>query len=243
VPLVAASICPHPPLLVPSVASAAAFELDDLRIATTTALDRLYAATPDAIVVVGAGSVGSRFGPADFGSFDGFGVRETYALGGRASFATGVRMPLSLAIGAWLLQARSPAPPRRGFAIASDAPVGACEQLGRFLAEEPERVALLIMGDGSAFRADTSPEDADPRAAEFDAGIAKAFVAADPGALLAIDVAVAAELRAAGRAPWQVLAGAVLAGGGAWRGEVLYDSAPYGICYQVATWEPAGEQQ
>ena len=45
---------------------------------------------------------------------------------------------------------------------------------------------------------------------------------------------VSTELKAAGRAPWQVLAGAARAAGGGWRGELLHDSAPYGVAYFVS---------
>ena len=45
---------------------------------------------------------------------------------------------------------------------------------------------------------------------------------------------IADELMVAGRAPWQVLAGACPSA----RGEVLYDAAPYGVQYTVAYWEP-----
>ena len=42
----------------------------------------------------------------------------------------------------------------------------------------------------------------------------------------------AGELLAAGRAPWQVLAGA--ARGGSWQGAVTWTGAPYGVTYLVA---------
>jgi hypothetical protein len=41
-------------------------------------------------------------------------------------------------------------------------------------------------------------------------------------------------LWAAGRAPWQVLAGA--AGDSPVKAQVLYEGAPYGVGYVVATW-------
>ena len=235
-PVVAAAICPHPPLLLPSVASGAASELDDLRIACTTAVDRVFAAHPDVVVILGAGAISGHFGPGDFGSFDRFGVRETYALGGVDALAVGDRLPLSLAVAAWLLRDRPTTPPRRGFAIAADADAETCWKAGRDLDAEPDRVALIVMGDGTACRGDKSPGYDDPRAEAFDASVAAAFAAADVDALLAIDVEVAAQLLVAGRAPWQVLAGATGAG---WRGEVLYDAAPYGVSYVVASWRPA----
>lgn len=51
--LVAASVCPCPPLLVPQVAAGAAPELDAARAACTDALGVLAAARPDLLVVVG----------------------------------------------------------------------------------------------------------------------------------------------------------------------------------------------
>jgi hypothetical protein len=95
-------------------------------------------------------------------------------------------------------------------------------------------VGLLVMGDGSACRTTRAPGYADPRADPFDASATKALVDADPAGLLALDPALAAELMAAGRAPWQVLAGVP----GSYRGELLYDAAPYGVQYTVATWRP-----
>ena len=51
--LVAAAVCPCPPLLVPEVAAGAAPELDAARAACTDALGVLAAARPDRLVVVG----------------------------------------------------------------------------------------------------------------------------------------------------------------------------------------------
>jgi hypothetical protein len=53
-------------------------------------------------------------------------------------------------------------------------------------------------------------------------------------ALTALDTGLARELRASGRAPWQVLAGA--AEGADLGGSLLYEDAPYGVGYIVATW-------
>src|SRR5690606_23884604 len=51
--LVAAAVCPCPPLLVPEVAAGAAAELDTARAACRDALGVLAAARPDLLVVVG----------------------------------------------------------------------------------------------------------------------------------------------------------------------------------------------
>ena len=98
------------------------------------------------------------------------------------------------------------------------------------------RSALLVLGDGSACRDLKAPGYLDPRAEPFDATVTKALAAADPAVLLSLDPVLADELMVAGRAPWQVLAGAAAI---PMRGEVLYDAAPYGVQYTVASWEPA----
>ena len=117
VPLVAAAICPHPPLLVPSIAAGAAAELDHLRAACAAAVEEVFQAGPDAIVIVGSGAVTRDHGPHNFGAFDPYGVRETYALGGRDALAVGERLPLSLGMGAWLLRDRATTPDRRAVEI------------------------------------------------------------------------------------------------------------------------------
>jgi hypothetical protein len=222
--------------LLPSVAAGAAAELDDLRRACRTAIDRVFGAEPDALVVVGGGATTTRYTAGDFGTFDGFGVRETYPLGGVDALAVGARMPLSLAVGAWLLHDRGTGPGRRGQSVAADTPVDGCRSLGAALAAEPERIGLIVMGDGSACRGEKSPGYADPRAEPFDTSVATALSAGDAEALLALDAGLAAELLAAGRAPWQVLAGAALTNDAGWQGDVLYDEAPYGVTYLAATW-------
>jgi aromatic ring-opening dioxygenase LigB subunit len=106
------------------------------------------------------------------------------------------------------------------------------------VAQEADRVGMLVMGDGSACRSTEGPGYLDPRAEPFDAEVVEALRAGDPAGLLAIDPALAADLQAAGRAAWQVLAGAseeVL-----FDAEVAYDAAPYGVGYMVAVWERHG---
>jgi hypothetical protein len=95
------------------------------------------------------------------------------------------------------------------------------------------------MGDGSACRGVKAPGYDDPRADGYDAAVARALATADAGALLGLDPVLSDQLRVAGRAPWQVLAGAATATGGRWRGELTYDAAPYGVGYFVASWASA----
>ena len=53
VPLVAAAVCPHPPLIVPRLAAGAAPELDPLRTACADAVVALRTSGADRLVVVG----------------------------------------------------------------------------------------------------------------------------------------------------------------------------------------------
>jgi hypothetical protein len=55
----------------------------------------------------------------------------------------------------------------------------------------------------------------------------------DLDVLNALDPDLAAELQAAGRAPWQVLAGALTAT--TLTGDLAYHAAPYGVGYFVAS--------
>ncbi|WP_433057519.1 class III extradiol dioxygenase subunit B-like domain-containing protein [Dactylosporangium sp. CS-033363] len=220
--LVAAAVCPHPPLLVPELAAGAASELDDLRAACRAAVAHLANASVDSLIVLGSDTTTVRRDAPFGGTLSPWGIDLTVGDPG------GAQLPLSLLIGAWLI------PVARNFqSVAADADPAECARLGRKLAGEAERVGLLVLGDGSACRTDKAPGFFDPRAEAFDAAVAGALARADAGALAAIDPGEAAELLAAGRAPWQVLAGAK---DGDMRGELLYDSAPYGVAYFVATW-------
>lgn len=81
--LVAAAVCPCPPLLVPEVAAGAASELDAARTACIDALGVLAAARPDLLIVIGPADVDGR-GPhpeGSRGSFKGFGVDLDVRLG------------------------------------------------------------------------------------------------------------------------------------------------------------------
>ncbi|HEV2891927.1 MAG TPA: hypothetical protein VGX28_16255 [Frankiaceae bacterium] len=183
--LLAAAVCPHPPLLVPEVAAGAAYETYDLRDACRRAV-----ATLEGHPVVAVGT------------------------------------PQALDVARWLH-------PRASLVELDPAlPPDEAAALGARLAEDD--VALLAMGDGSARRSLAAPGYLDPRAEPYDAAVAAALRDADTHGLLALDPADDAALLVAGRPAWQVLAGA--ARGGRWRGELLYDAAPYGVGYLVATW-------
>jgi len=220
--LIRAAVCPHPPLLVPELAGEAAPELDGLRAACRRAVDAL-AECGGELVVVGGGPRTESFGPRAAGTFRPYGLDLQVGPGEPV-------LPLSLTVGRWLLGDVRAA---RFQAVAFDAEPAACLELGRELARDD--VALLVMGDGSACRDEKAPGYLDERAAPYDREVARALGRADAAALGGLDPALSRELMAAGRAAWQVLAGAAGAGGRL-RGELLADEAPYGVGYFVALW-------
>ncbi|MBW8817035.1 MAG: class III extradiol dioxygenase subunit B-like domain-containing protein [Streptomyces sp.] len=235
--LVAAAVCPCPPLLVPPVAAGAAPELDGARAACTDALGVLAAARPDRLVVVGPAEQSGR-GPHSQGargSFRGFGVDVDVWLGPEQGPAPQRPLPTSLAVAAWLLDRTGWSDaPIEGLGVGEPLEPERCIQTGREIAARAERVALLVMGDASACRTLKAPGYLDERAAPFDAEVARALGAADVTTLKALDAELAYELKASGRACWQVLAGA--AEGASLGGSLLYEDAPYGVGYVVATW-------
>ncbi|MFS8202332.1 class III extradiol dioxygenase subunit B-like domain-containing protein [Streptomyces sp. CWNU-52B] len=249
--LVAAAVCPCPPLLVPDVAAGAAPELDAARAACTDALGVLAAARPDRLVVVGPAEGNGR-GPhpeGSRGSFRGFGVDLDVRLGGiggngtvasrrtaePASAAAGRELPPALAVAAWLLGRTDWSDaPVEGLGVGEPLSAEGCVEAGERIAARSGRVALLVMGDSSACRTLKAPGYLDERAVGFDAEVARALGAADVPALKALDAELAYALKASGRAPWQVLAGA--AQGAGLGGALLYEDAPYGVGYLVATW-------
>ncbi|MEV0811467.1 hypothetical protein [Micromonospora sp. NPDC050200] len=241
-PLVAAAVCPHPPLIVPELAGAAAPELDDLRTAADTAVSQLLAARPDCVVVLGIGAATGWIIPPAAGSFRPWGLDLTVPLV-PALPDDGEPLPLAVTVGAWFL-GRQPVGARTGVRVvgaqvSAEATPAELTLLAGQVHEYRPRVALLVMGDGSACRGTKAPGYDDPRAEAYDEGVARALAGADADALLGLDPGLSAELKVAGRAPWQVLAGAVRAAGGAWRGELSYAAAPYGVSYFVANWTPA----
>ncbi|MFD5111620.1 class III extradiol dioxygenase subunit B-like domain-containing protein [Streptomyces sp. NPDC058391] len=238
--LVAAAVCPCPPLLVPAVAAGAAPELDALRAACADALGVLSAARPDRLIVVGPAEEEGR-GPhpqGATGSFRGFGVDLDVVLGGGGAVVgehDERELPASLAVAAWLLErVRWSAAPVTGLGVGEPLAAERCIQTGQEIAARSGRVALLVMGDAGACRSLKAPGYLDERAAGFDEGVARALETADVAALKALDAELAYELKAAGRAPWQVLAGA--AEGAGLGGGLLYEDAPYGVGYLVAAW-------
>jgi hypothetical protein len=228
--LIAAAVCPHPPLLVPEVTGTADpgdRELRRLRAACREAVAVLLGEAPGLLVVVGGAGQTGEYPAGPGGSLRDFGV--PFTLGADPV------LPLSLTIGKWLLTGAAPGgPPVAWWGIASGAVTADCLNLGEKLAALAPRVALLVMGDGPGRRARGVPGATDPGADSYDDQVSEALAAADPGALAALDPRRDEELFVAGRAAWQVLAGA--ASPGAFTADLRYAAAPFEVSYYVATW-------
>jgi hypothetical protein len=241
--LIAAAVCPHPPLLIPAATGRSGpgeEELDRLRTACHQAVAALRGSAADVIVVVG-GAERTRDYPSDEpGSLRDFGVPFP-ATDDRIGAANSAVLPLSLTIGRWLLT-----PPTIGgtaavgelravwWGIAAGAPTGECLELGEKIAALAPRVALLVMGDGPGRRARSAPGARDFAADRYDAEVAAALAAPNPRALAALDPARDDGLFIAGRAAWQVLAGA--AGQDDFDAVLGYAAAPFEVSYFVASW-------
>ncbi len=238
--LISAAVCPHPPLLVPEASGAprpAAAELDRLRAACHAAVATLTAGRPDVIAVVGGATQTTQYPPGATGSLREFGIPFTV---GEDPQHPPV-LPLSLTIGRWLLPSvplsSGGAQARTLWGIGSAAPAAECLELGEKLAALAPRVALLAMGDGPGRRARGVPGAGDAAADRYDDQVAAALAAPSPGALAALHPEADDDLVIAGRAAWQVLAGA--AGHDDYDAVLSYAGTPFEVTYFVATWHRA----
>ncbi|MGP4094701.1 hypothetical protein [Nonomuraea sp. KM90] len=214
--LVAAAVCPPTPLVL--------LEMPDLRSACRTAIAALREARPDALIVVGGADTTGAYAGGAAGTLRPWGPDLAAGTGEPV-------LPLSLTVARLLMG--EPAPD--GFrSVAFDATAGECRELGEQLAEAGERVALLVMADGSACLSPRAPGRYDETAGPYNDGIAKAIAAGDASALAALDPGQADRLWVSGRAALQVLAGA--AGTRAFGGRLLMATAPYGVGYFAGLW-------
>jgi hypothetical protein len=171
-------------------------------------------------------------------------------------------LPLSLAVAAWLLDRAATErelPPVAAFGVPAGAGPAEAAALGRALAAAVTPatpvppltpaaastaaplptaipVGLLVMADLSARRTQRAPASFHPGAEEFDRRIGDAVRKAELGRLLDVDTGVAATMGAGGMAALWLLAGA-LGGAREPRGEVLYESGPFGVGYLVGVIE------
>jgi hypothetical protein len=222
-----AALCPAPPLLARELTGLDPV-VPELRSACAAAVERLSQGKPEVIVVAGAA--------ASTGTWDA-GSQLDLAAFAPAMARVGTRgLPLSLGLGALLLDQAGYQGRRILQAVGVHEPAGACLRLGARLRNSGERTALLAMGDGSARRSLKAPGYLDARAAAFDADVERAISEGDLDALQRVDHKLARDLMATGWPVWQVLSGAMhhLAP----TTEVLYADDPFGVAYLVAYFTP-----
>ncbi len=167
---------------------------------------------PDRVVVIGAGELDGDHDESAGGSFAPYGV--DLHVGG-----AGAELPLSLAVGAWLLD-------RAGWDGPRTYSTGMPDVTGR--------VALLVMADGSAKRSTSAPGFFDDRAEAFDASIAAALARGGAEALASLDPELGAALWAAGTPALRTLG--ELTKGADIVANLRVDVAPFGVGYWVADW-------
>lgn len=199
-------------MLIPEVAAGAADDLASLRSACDAAVSGLLALEPERVVVIGAGELAADRDESAGGTFASYGV--DLHVGGEGS-----ELPLSLAVGAWLLD-------RAGWTGPRTYSTGTPDIGGR--------VALLVMADGSAKRSTSAPGFLDDRAEAFDASIATALAVGNADALASLDAELGAALWAAGTPALRTLG--ELTKGADITASLRVDVAPYGVGYWVADW-------
>jgi hypothetical protein len=223
--IVAAAVCPHPPLLLRELTGQQEVA-PDLREACLRVIGELIDLKPDRIVVLGGADTttwSTGEGDVDIRGYGTFAVRRP-----------GPYLPLSLGVAKRLLAEAHWHGDTQWLAVAADADPQACAELGKELAARPGRVALLVMADGSARRTAMAPGYLDERAQPFDAQVTQALAAGDTRVLRELNAELADQLLVYGRAALQVLGSAVPEPAQA---GLRYLDDPFGVLYFVSLWE------
>lgn len=225
--LVAAVVCPHPPLLIPQVAAGAASELDDLRDACRTAISEMLE-TVDRVVVLGVG--------ASLRSRRAGGTMRRYGVDLQVGEAGDESLPLSLTIGAWLLEQAASTVPREYVGLSERADIGSSAQALTEAADGAARVGALVMADLSAKLTTAAPGYLDERAAPFDRSVVRALSTVDVETLRSLDIDLAEELWCYDVVVLAALAAAWTHDSAAVTARIHHDAAPYGVGYVVSSW-------
>jgi hypothetical protein len=231
--IVAAVVCPHPPLLLREL-SGAEDAVPELRDACRVALASALAVRPDAVVVVGGADLALEWDPSLPVDVHPFGTPD-------APHVTG--LPLSLGVASRLLDEAGWAGPVHLHTLPWDADPGTVTDVAAQVRAVEGRALLLVMGDGSARRGAKAPGYLDERAFTFDDEVGRALEGGDAAALAGLDRGLAEELMVLGRSAFTVLGEVVDASGRTPEARILYRDDPYGVMYTVTLWsleQPAG---
>ncbi len=237
--IVAAAVCPSPPLLIPELTGARQVATE-LRSACQASVAELTATAPEVIALVGAAertrtwNGAATFDLARYAPLLGSGAAPRLSAGaGQGPDPGPAGLPSALGVGNWLLDQAGCQVIRVLQSVAQDEAPARCADIGARLAASRGRVGLLVMADGSARRGLKAPGYLDGRSTGFDAEVERAVRTGRLEALLSADPALAHELMATGRPAWQVLAGALR--GRKVSSEVRYRDDPFGVAYLVAS--------
>lgn len=208
-------------MLVPEVAQGATGELAGLRARCDTTVRRLLDAAGETVTVVGTAAMSRRWGRGAGGTLRGYGI-DVRAGGDE------LVLPLSLTLGAWLLD-------RAGWA-------GGRTYVGVTGAEAFDVGGpVLLMADGTAKRSEAAPGHVDDRAPTYDKVIAEALANGDAATLAGLDPELARQLWGRGVPALRSLGRSVRAGS-VREARLHYDEAPFGVGYFVAEWRLTSAQ-
>jgi hypothetical protein len=231
--LVAAAICPSPPLLARELTGADPV-VPELRAACADAVALALSSGPGLVALVGAAPLARRWDSGAELDLSVFAPPLRAVRPGAAADG----LPISLGLAGRLLDQAGYRGRRVLYSVAEDLTADDCRGLGGSLAGMDGRVALIAMADGSARRSLKAPGYLDSRSGPFDAGVEQVIRSGDLDGLLGVDADLARELMATGRPVWQVLAGA--AHGRRAAVQVHYRDDPFGVLYLVASLDVNG---
>lgn len=226
--ITSAALCAGPPLLAPELSGHDAAAAS-LRQASRAAVAEMVATAPDLVAVVGPAEktatwpASARPDLARYGA-----VAVTPHEAGSRPLA-----PLSVGLGAMLLDDVGYDGPRLLRSVADQASLMACREIAAEMVSAAARVGLLVMADGSARRTLKAPGYFDERAEPYDDEVRRAVASGELTALHGLDRLLARELLAPGWPALQVLAAAF--GTDRPKATVHYAEAPHGVGYLVAT--------
>ncbi|MDO8730964.1 MAG: hypothetical protein Q7L55_00075 [Actinomycetota bacterium] len=205
--------------------------LDDVRAASIELLSEFL---PDAQQIIAIGSADQTMW------FDDGGVGTSKGLGGVADYAIGTgsaQLPLPLTIAAFALSAAGADQPTLALSVGKQTTSADRALIAKEVTDRAAEVPtlLLVVGDGSATRTEKAPGYIQPDALNFDAVTSAAIAAADFQTLVEIAQEQADRLWCQGLPAWQV---AAFAGQHMKQGELVLETAPFGVNYLVASWRP-----
>jgi len=222
---------PSTPLLIDQISVDSDEALEHLRYSSMTAVQAVIETDPQVVLIICVGDATGAFRSPVSASFAGFGVDIEVSI----PIATvGDQVPWTAGIAIHLLNQNGY---DREVAVVTIA-TSEIELASTLLAvpiKSPGRCALIVVADGSAGRSLKAPGYLIDGADEFDTGVVQAIATADAHALGELDLLEGDRVQAAGVAVWKAVGAAVQ---GDFTAHLLFDQAPLGVGYFVATWLP-----